>query len=144
MSDSQIEILLVEDNPADVRILETYFAGANSKYNLHVVETGEAALSFLYRGVEYTDAPRPDIVLLDLKLPEMTGFEVLAAVKQHDYLMDIPVIVLTGSTDNADVQKAYSLKANCFLKKPDNTESFAELIQAIDQFWLQRVTFPAR
>jgi CheY-like chemotaxis protein len=144
MNDSQIDILLVEDNPTDVRLLETYFADSDAKYKLQVVETGEAALSFLYHGVEFTDAPRPDVVLLDLNLPKMTGFEVLAAVKQHDHLKDIPVIVLTGSTDDDDIKKAYSLQANCFLKKPQDPESFAALIQVVDEFWLQHAALPGR
>lgn len=142
MSNSQIDILLVEDNPVDARILEAYVANAGTQYKLHVVTTGEKALSFLYRGVEFTDAPRPDVVLLDLNLPEMTGFDVLAAVKQHAHLRDIPVIVLTGSADETDVKKAYSLQANCYLTKPQDPEGFDRLLRAIDEFWLKQATLP--
>ena len=144
MKNPEIDLLLVEDNPVDVRLLEAYFAAADGKYKLHVVQTGEQALSFLYHGVEFTDAPRPDVILLDLNLPDVTGFEVLAAVKQHEHLQGIPVIVLTGSTDDADVTKAYSLQANCFLKKPQDPEEFADLMRAIDDFWLRHATLPAK
>jgi len=144
MSDHPIEILLVEDNPADARLLDAYFGKSVARYNLHIVRSGEEALSFLYHGVEFTDAPRPDVVLLDLHLPEMTGFEVLAAIKNHQHLKDIPVIVLTVSTADDDVQRAYDLQANCYLTKPQDPEGFAALMKAIDEFWLQRAMLPNR
>lgn len=144
MSDHPIEILLVEDNPVDARLLEAYFGKSVAQYNLHVVRSGEEALSFLYHGVEFTDAPRPDVVLLDLHLPEMTGFEVLAAIKNHQHLKDIPVIVLTVSTADEDVQRAYDLQANCYLTKPQDPEGFDALMNAIDEFWLQRAKLPKR
>ncbi len=143
MNDRPIEILLVEDNPADVRVLETYFRNSVGGYRLHVVRCGEEALSFLYHGVEYTNAPRPDIVLLDLNLGEVTGFEVLAAIKRHEHLSDIPVIVLTGSTAEDDIRQAYALQASCYLTKPQDQEGFAELLGAIDRFWLQRASLPS-
>ena len=139
-----MEILLVEDNPVDARLMEAYFGESTARYHLHVVRSGEEALSFLYHGVEFTNAPRPDVVLLDLHLPEMTGFEVLAAIKNHRHLKDVPVIVLTGSTANDDVQRAYALQANCYLTKPTDPEDFAELMKAIDEFWLQRAKLPNR
>ena len=144
MSDSRIEILLVEDNPVDARVLEAYFAKSPAKYKLHTVCSGEDALSFLYHGVEYTNAPRPDVVILDLNLPDMTGLEVLAAVKQHDHLKDIPVIVLTGSTDQDDVKNAYLSHANCFLTKPQDADGFSALLKTLDDFWLQRATLPGK
>jgi len=144
MSDHPIEILLVEDNPVDARLLEEYFGKSVAKYNLHVVRSGEESLSYLYHGVEFTNAPRPDIVLLDLHLPEMTGFEVLAAIKNHQHLKNIPVIVLTGSLADEDVQRAYALQANCYLTKPQDPEGFAELMKGIDDFWLQRAKLPNR
>ena len=144
MSNHGIEILLVEDNPVDALFLETYFDKFPEKYALHTVQSGEAALSFLFHGVEFSDAPRPDIVLLDLHLPEMTGFEVLAAIKQHQHLKDIPVIVLTASTVDEDVKQAYSLQANCYLTKPADGAEFDELINAIDDFWLRRAMLPNR
>lgn len=144
MSDHPIEILLVEDNPVDARLLEAYFGDAATKYNLHVVRSGEEALSFLYNGVEFTNAPRPDVVLLDLHLPEMTGFDVLAAIKNHQHLKDVPVIVLTGSTSDEDIQRAYALQANCYLTKPTDPADFAKLMEAIDSFWLQRAKLPNR
>jgi len=144
MSNQRFEILLVEDNPADALVLEAYFGKFSDKYALHCVRSGEAALSFLFHGVEYSDAPRPDLVLLDLHLPEMTGFEVLAAIKQHEHLKDIPVIVLTGSSAEDDVKQAYALQANCYLTKPDGTAGFDELINAIEDFWLRRATLPKK
>lgn len=142
MKDRPLEILLVEDNPADVFLFETHLGESTTRYQLHCARSGEEALSFLYHGVEFTDAPRPDLVLLDLRLPEMSGFEVLAAIKQHEHLMDIPVIVLTGSAADVDIQKAYALKANCYLMKPQDPAELAELIKAIDEFWLRRTTLP--
>jgi CheY-like chemotaxis protein len=100
---------------------------------VHVVQSGEEALSFLYHGVEFTDAPRPDVVLLDLNLPEMTGFDVLAAIKQHEHLQDVPVIVLTGSTAEEDIRQAYELRASCYLTKPRAPEGYTELIETIDK-----------
>ena len=144
MNNRPIEILLVEDNPADVRLFEAHLGKSTTNHQLHCARSGEEALSFLYHGVEFTDAPRPDVVLLDLRLPEMTGLEVLAAIKQHEHLMDIPVIVLTASTADDDIQRAYALHANCYLMKPQDPKGFAELIDAIDEFWLQRATLPCR
>ncbi|MDA1050385.1 MAG: response regulator [Planctomycetota bacterium] len=138
------EILLVEDNPFDARLLKEYFARNDPPHNVHTVRDGESALSFLYRGVEYTDAPRPDVVLLDLNLPEMTGFEVLAAIKQHEHLKDIPVIVLTGSSNEADIRRAYDLQANCYLQKPHDAEGFGKLLEVLDRFWLRSATLPNR
>ena len=144
MNGHPIEILLVEDSPVDARLLQEYFGESAGKYNLHLVRSGEEALSFLYHGVEFTNAPRPDVVLLDLHLPEMTGFEVLAAIKNHQHLKNIPVIVLTASEAEEDVKQAYELQANCYLTKPQEPESFAALMKAIDEFWLQRTTLPNR
>ena len=83
-------------------------------------------------------------MLLDLNLPEMTGFEVLAAIKQHEYLKDVPVIVLTGSDDDADIKRAYDLQANCYLKKPQDAEGFSKLLEVLDEFWLRSATLPKR
>jgi len=139
-----MEILLVEDSPVDARLMEAYFGESTGSYNLHVVRSGEEALSFLYHGVEFTNAPRPDVVLLDLHLPEMTGFEVLAAIKNHQHLKDIPVIVLTVSMADEDVKRAYDLKANCYLTKPHDPEGFDALMKAINELWLHRAKLPKR
>lgn len=134
MSDHPLDVLLVEDNPADALLLKTHLGNSGRDYTVHGVQSGEEALSFLYRGVEFTDAPRPDIVLLDLNLPEMSGFEVLAAIKQHEHLQDIPVIVLTGSTEEKHIQQAYELKASCYLTKPREPEDYTELDETILKF----------
>lgn len=140
MSKHPIAVLLVEDNPADARLLESHFEAAAREYHLYTVRSGEEALSFLYHGVEFSDAPRPDVVLLDLNLPEMTGFEVLAAIRQHEHLKGIPVIVLTGSTDAEDVKRAYALEASCYLTKPPEAEGYAALIENIDEFLRQKTS----
>ncbi len=134
-----IEILLVEDNPLDARLLQEVFSLRDITYHVHVVPDGERALAFLYRGVEYADAPRPDVVLLDLHLPEMTGFEVLAAIKQHAHLKDIPVIVLTGSTDEADARRAMELQANFYLNKPNDAGGFADVADTVDGLCVQKI-----
>jgi len=142
MSTRPIEVLLVEDNPLDARLFEVHLGKSELEHQLHCVRSGEAALSFLYHGVEFTDAPRPDVVLLDLHLPEMTGFEVLAAIKQHQHLKDIPVIVLTGSAAEEDVQQAFSLHANSYLTKPHDAAGFTEVIKMIDQLVTNGTSLP--
>ena len=111
--DQPFEILVIEDNPLDVHLIRESFREVQSPHNLHVVTDGEKALAFLHRGVEFTDAPRPHLVLLDLNVPEVSGFEVLAGIKEHEHLRDIPVIILTVSKYGDDVRRAYDLQANC-------------------------------
>ena len=137
-----VTILLVEDNPADARLTKEGLQRAKVLNRLHVVEDGEEAIAFLRREGRYADAPRPDLVFLDLNLPKMDGREVLAAVKADPELEHIPIVVLTSSDADADVLKAYKARANCYVKKPVMFQEFLNTIKVIDEFWLTVVKLP--
>jgi CheY-like chemotaxis protein len=137
-----IEILMVEDNPGDVRLTREALRDAKVANRLHVVEDGVAALDFLYQRGDYTRAVRPDVVLLDLNLPRKNGREVLAEMKQDPYLKTIPVVVLTTSSAEEDVLRAYSLHANCYITKPVDFTQFEKVVRSIENFWLSIVTLP--
>jgi CheY-like chemotaxis protein len=137
-----IEILMVEDNPGDVRLTQEALKGAKLWARVHVVEDGVAALDYLYRRPPYESAHRPDLILLDLNLPRMDGREVLAIVKGDPSLKVIPVVVLTTSQAEEDVLRAYHLNANCYVTKPVDLHQFNRIVQAIEQFWLTVVTLP--
>lgn len=139
---SPIEILLVEDHPGDVRLTREALREGTLKTHLSVVADGVAALAFLRHEEGYAGAPRPDIILLDLNLPRLHGREVLAAIKGDTQLRQIPVIVLTTSADERDVQHAYALHANCYITKPLDFEHFSDVVRTIESFWLQTVTLP--
>lgn len=130
------EILLVEDNPADVRLTQEALRDAKVTNRLHVVGDGELAMAFLRRQPPYQDAPRPDIMLLDLNLPKMDGREVLNAVKSDPELRRIPVIILTTSSDERDIFSAYDNHANGYVTKPVEFNDFAAALQSIEGFWL--------
>jgi two-component system response regulator len=131
----QIEVLLVEDNPGDVRLMMEALKDSEFPGNLSVVEDGVEALAFLRRQGEYARAPRPNLVFLDLNLPKMDGMEVLAEIKLEDQLRGIPVIVLTSSSSHDDVDLAYRLNANCFITKPNGMDGFVTMIKSIQYFW---------
>jgi chemotaxis family two-component system response regulator Rcp1 len=139
-----IEILMVEDNPGDVRLTREALKGGKVLNRLHVVEDGVAALDFLYRRPPHEDAPRPDVILLDLNLPKMDGREVLSKIKSDDALKVIPVVVLTTSQAEEDVLRAYRLSANCYVTKPVDLHQFNRIVQAIEEFWLTIVSLPPR
>ena len=139
-----IEILLVEDNPGDARLAQEAMKEAKVKNNLHWVEDGVQALSFLRREEGYEQVPRPDVVLLDLNLPKKDGREVLADIKSDDRLKTIPVVVLTVSKDEKDILKSYDLHANCYITKPLDLDSFLEVVKSIEDFWLTIVKLPQR
>jgi CheY-like chemotaxis protein len=139
-----IEILMVEDNPGDVRLTQEALRAAKMLNNLHVVEDGEAALDYLYQRGQYAMAARPDLVLLDLNLPKKDGREVLAVIKSDDMLKSIPVVVLTTSHAEADILRAYNLNANCYVTKPVDFKRFTEIVRTIEDFWLTVVTLPPR
>ena len=139
-----IEILMVEDNAGDVRLTREALKGGKVLNRLHVVEDGVAALDFLYRRAPHQDAPRPDLILLDLNLPKMDGREVLARVKADDALKLIPVVVLTTSQAEEDVLRAYRLNANCYVTKPVDLHQFNRIVQAIEEFWLTVVRLPPK
>ncbi len=138
----QFEILLVEDNEADARLIIHSFNNASVPNRVSHVTDGEKALAFLHRGVEYADAPQPDLILLDLNLPKVSGLEVLKAAKGHDRLRRIPVIVLTASAIEEDVHRSYDLQANSYISKPDDLAGFAELIHHIESYWLKHSSLP--
>jgi CheY-like chemotaxis protein len=137
-----IQILLVEDNPGDVRLTVEALRGAKVANELHVVADGEAAIDFLRQRGEYADAPRPDIVLLDLNLPRLEGREVLADIKSDPNLAKIPIIVLTSSSSDRDIQQSYALHANCFVTKPVDFTEFIEAVRSLEGFWLKIVRLP--
>ena len=141
-NEGQVEILLVEDSALDARVIQESFKKIEVRNRIHVVGNGERALAFLHRGVEFADAPRPDLVLLDLELPEISGLEVLSAIKQTEHLRAIPVIVLTHSEEDSDVFQAYDLQANCYLNKPHDIEGFIEIARTIAKLWLRRIPLP--
>ena len=137
-----IEILLVEDNPADVRLTQKELERSKISNNLVVLGDGEQALAFLRREGEHADARRPDLILLDLNLPRKDGREVLADVKADPYLRRIPVLVLTTSAGEEDVIRAYDLQAACYITKPVDLEQFVNVIRSIENFWMTIVTLP--
>jgi CheY-like chemotaxis protein len=137
-----IEILLVEDNPGDVRLTREALKDAKVANALHVVEDGVAAIEFLSRQGAYAQAPRPSLILLDLNLPRKNGREVLAEVKQNPQWRTIPVVILTTSQEEEDILRAYSLHANCYITKPVDFAQFTKIIRSIEEFWLTVVTLP--
>ena len=137
-----IEILLVEDNPGDVRLTREALREGKVGNEPAVVTDGEAALDYLFQRGPFTNAPRPDLVLLDLNLPKKDGREVLAVIKGDPDLKRIPVVVLTTSKEEEDVHRAYNLAANCYVTKPVEFEEFMKVIRAIEDFWLTIVALP--
>lgn len=139
-----IEILLVEDSDTDALFAGEAFAESRIAHQLHVVEDGVKAITFLRREAPYAAAPRPHLILLDLNLPKKNGFEVLAEIKADEDLRVIPVIVLTTSSADGDVLKSYQLHANAYLTKPVSVASYADTVAAIEDFWLSLVILPLR
>lgn len=134
-----IEILLVEDNPGDVRLTTEAFREARVRNRLHVAIDGVDALAFLRREGRHHEAPRPDLILLDLNLPKRTGREVLEEIKEDQALKHIPVVILTTSQAERDILESYRLRANAYVTKPVDLEQFLKVIQSIEQFWLEIV-----
>jgi two-component system, chemotaxis family, response regulator Rcp1 len=137
-----VEILLVEDNPGDVRLTKEALKEGKVYNNLHWAKDGVEALELLRQQGKHAGAPRPDIILLDLNLPKKDGREVLAVIKTDSELKHIPVVVLTTSKAEEDVLKSYALHANCYVTKPVDLEKFIQVVQSIDRFWLTVVTLP--
>jgi len=137
-----IEILLVEDNPGDVRLTQEAFRDAKVRNEMVVVGDGLEAMAYLKQENEYIHAIRPDLILLDLNLPRMNGFEVLDAIKVDESLKRIPVVVLTTSQAEQDIIRSYDLHANAYVTKPVDLEQFIVAIRAIESFWLEIVKFP--
>jgi len=139
-----IEILMVDDSMGDVRLAQEALKEARVGNRLSVVHDGEQAMAFLRREDGYGDAPRPDLVLLDLNMPRMDGREVLAQIKGDPDLRSIPVVVLTTSEAEADIVKAYDLHANAYITKPVDLEAFLDAVRVVEEFWLTVVRLPGR
>jgi CheY-like chemotaxis protein len=140
--DQTIEVLLVEDNPGDVRLTQEAFHDANKSVRLHLAADGIEAMAFLRHVGNHVHAPRPDLILLDLNLQNMDGREVLAHIKADEALKTIPVIILSTSDAEVDVVKSYELHANCYLSKPVLLDAFENLVKSINDFWLTKVKLP--
>jgi len=138
-----IEVLLVEDNPGDVRLTQEAFKDGKVRNNLHVVCDGMEAMAYLRREGRYTEVERPDIILLDLNLPKMDGRDVLAEIKKDPELGLIPVVVLTTSAAEQDIMNSYELHANCYITKPVDLEQFLRVVRSIEDFWLTVVKLPS-
>ena len=137
-----LHVLLVEDSPGDVRLTQEAFRDANSLIQLHVASDGVEAMLFLRRQGGHVDAPRPDLILLDLNMPKMDGRQVLAQIKTDESLKTIPTVILTTSDAEADIVNSYQLQANCYLTKPVQFDAFEALVKSINDFWLTRAKLP--
>lgn len=137
-----IHVLLVEDSPGDVRLAQEAFREARREINLHVACDGVEAMAFLRREGPHRNAPRPDLILLDLNLPKMDGREVLTLVKEDRWLQMIPTIILTTSGDEDDITRSYKLHANCYLRKPVQLAAFELMVKTINEFWLTTTRLP--
>jgi two-component system, chemotaxis family, response regulator Rcp1 len=139
-----VQILLVEDSPSDTELTVEALKEAKVRNHLSIVEDGEQAMQFLRRRGEFKDAPRPDLIMLDLNLPRKDGREVLAEIKSDNALKSIPVVVLTTSRAEQDIARAYQLSANCYITKPVDFEQFLQVVRSIESFWLFVVTLPPK
>ncbi len=137
-----INLLLVEDNPADVRLTEEALKEGQVPVSLSVAYDGVEAVDFLYRRGKYSKAPRPDLIILDLNMPRKSGREVLSEIKSDPDLKHIPVLVMTTSTAEQDIARAYNLNANCYIAKPMELAGLIDIIQSIEDFWLSRASLP--
>ncbi|MFA4848836.1 MAG: response regulator [Methanoregula sp.] len=139
-----VEILLVDDNPADVALTQEAFLEGKLVNHLSVVNDGVDAMDFLKKRGQYTSVPTPDIILLDLNMPRKDGREVLAEIKADDVLKYIPVVIMTVSKDDKDILESYRLHANCYIKKPVKFSEFVEIVRTLENFWFSVVTLPSK
>ncbi len=139
-----VNVLLVEDNPADVDLTRISFAEAKLKCHLHTVNDGVEAMAFLKKLDEWADAPTPDLILLDLNMPRKDGREVLAEIKENPELRRIPVIVLTSSDAEQDIVKSYDLHTNAYIQKPVDFEDLKNVVRALEDFWFTIVRLPPK
>jgi len=139
-----IEVLLVEDNPGDVRLMQEALKDSKVCNNLHVACDGDEAMSFLRRQGKYSGSPEPNLIMLDLNLPGKDGREVLDEIKNDPALKHIPVVIVTTSSAETDILKSYSLHANCYVTKPVNLEQFIKVVHAIEDFWFSIVKLPTK
>ena len=139
-----VQILLVEDNPGDAELTTLALTEGKVSNNLSIVQDGIEAIAFLRQEEQYKNAPRPDLILLDLNLPRKDGRETLAEIKQDVKLREIPVVILTTSESAADIADSYNLNANCYIKKPVDLEQFMGIVRSIEDFWFTIVKLPSR
>jgi chemotaxis family two-component system response regulator Rcp1 len=139
----EVEILLIEDNPGDVLLVKEALLDAKVTNNVHWAKDGVEALAFIQQQPPFADAPRPDLIFLDLNLPRMNGHEVLAFLKEDPRFKRIPVIVLTSSKAESDIARSYDHYANCYVTKPVDLDKFMTVVQSMDHFWIKVVTLPA-
>jgi chemotaxis family two-component system response regulator Rcp1 len=137
-----LELLLVEDSPGDVRLTREAFLAANMSVHLEVASDGAEAMAFLRQEQAYAAAPRPDLILLDLNMPRMDGREVLAQIKKDEALKTIPIVILTTSDSENDIERSYQLHANCYLCKPVHLDAFESLVKSVYDFWLTKAKLP--
>jgi chemotaxis family two-component system response regulator Rcp1 len=137
-----LELLLIEDNPGDIRLTQEAFKGSSLPIVLNVVTDGVMGINYLKKVHPYQDSLTPDLVLLDLNLPKRDGREVLQEIKSDKNLKKIPIVVLTTSTAEQDIQQAYSLHVNSYISKPVDFDKFHEIIQNIEEFWLKTAVLP--
>jgi len=135
MDNEKVKILLVEDDPGDVRLTQEALIGGKLDVKLYSVRDGEEAMIFLRRQGKYADVPEPDLILLDLNMPKKDGREVLAEIKADDKLKHIPIVILTASESEADIEKCYNLHANCYVTKPIDLDLCSSVVQSIEDFW---------
>lgn len=138
------ELLMVDDNPADIDLTSEVLAQSNQRFHVNAVNDGAEALSFLRHQGKYAEAPMPDLMILDLNLPRKNGQDVLAEVKSDPKLAKIPVVIFTTSQANADVARSYELGANCYLRKPGNLRDFVAVVQSLASFWLGFASLPRK
>ncbi len=138
----KINILLIEDNEGDVRLIREAFKGSRIDNKFFVVYNGENAMDYLHSREEFAGSPKPDLILLDLNLPKKTGFEILEDIKSNPELKKIPVVVLTTSSSKEHIQKSYGLYANCFVTKPADFNEFVDVIKTIEEFWFNIARLP--
>jgi two-component system, chemotaxis family, response regulator Rcp1 len=144
MEEKPKTILLVEDNKADVRLIEEALKNSSLTYDMAMVRDGVAAMAYLHQSGEYAAASRPDLIILDLNLPKKDGREVLAEIKTNSQFKRIPVIVLTTSKNEDDIHQSYELNANCFITKSRNLSQLFTIVRRIEEFWLTTVTLPSQ
>ena len=137
-----INILVVEDNSGDARLIVEALKSTKLKLELYLVKDGVEATDFLYKKGRYADFPYPDLILLDLNLPKKDGREVLSEIKSHDYLKRIPVVIMTTSQAEEDIVKTYNLHANCYITKPIDLNQFIKVVKSIEEFWFTIVKLP--
>jgi len=145
MNPSQpIEILMAEDSPSDAAITQEAIKSSKLLNRLHIVDNGEDVLLFLQKEGLYAGAPTPDLILLDLNMPRMNGYQVLTEIKEHSQWKQIPVVILTTSKSELDVATAYKLHANCYVSKPMDFDKFSEVVRSIESFWFSIVQLPPK